>query len=123
MTKTIGNQAEAIACDWLHNSKITIKEKNFYSRYGEIDIIALEGRTLCFIEVRYRRRASFGSAAETVTAPKRNKLARTANYYLMKNPCYTKHPCRFDIIAIHGDLSDPKIDWYKNAFIIDPCFH
>ncbi len=120
MAKSIGNQAEAIARKWLRNNKITIKEKNFYSRYGELDIIALEGRTLCFIEVRYRRLALFGSAAETVATSKRNKLTKTADYYLMKNPCYTKHPCRFDIIAINGDLSNPKIDWYKNAFIIDP---
>ncbi len=117
MTKLIGNQAEIIACDWL-SSKTTIKAKNFYSRYGEIDIIALEKGTLCFIEVRYRKHSLFGSAAETVTSSKRNKLAKTASYYLMQNPRYTKHPCRFDIIAIHGDLGDPEIDWYKNAFII-----
>ena len=119
MAKLIGNQAEAIACDWLNNNKITIKEKNFYSRYGEIDIIALEKKTLCFIEVRYRKLSLFGNAAETVTVSKQNKLAKTANYYLMKNPHYAKYPCRFDIIAIQEELNNPKIDWYKNAFIID----
>ncbi len=120
MVKAIGDRAEAMACDWLKSKKIIIKETNFYSRYGEIDIIVLENKTLCFTEVRYRKLPLFGSAAETVTASKRNKLAKTADYYLMKNPHYIKYPCRFDIIAINGDLSDPKIDWYKNAFIIEP---
>ncbi len=118
MSVGTGALTEDIACKWLSKQKLKIHERNFHSRFGEIDIIADDHGTLCFIEVRYRKNQQFGNAAETVTASKQKKILTTANHYLMSHSKYSHAPCRFDIIAMHGDKDNPEIDWLKNAFMI-----
>lgn len=120
MSVATGAIAEDTACKWLTKQKLKVLDRNFHSRFGEIDIIAEDNGMLCFIEVRYRKNQSFGSAAETVTINKQKKILQTANHYLSTHRQYSQHPCRFDIIAMHGNKDEPEIDWLQNAFMIAP---
>ena len=119
MSISRGAGAEQIACGWLTAGGVRIKQQNFHCRFGEIDIIAEHGDTLCFIEVRYRKTRAYGDAAESVTQTKRRRLAQTARHYLMRHPAEYRRPCRFDIIAMHGNMAAPEIDWHQNAFSMD----
>ncbi|MBB5212175.1 YraN family protein [Microbulbifer hydrolyticus] len=112
----IGNRMEAIAERHLTNAGLRIVERNFRGRFGEIDLIARDGGTLVFVEVRYRRNRRFGGAGVSVDFRKQRKLLTTANGYLQyrKIDC----PCRFDVITIErGDHKESlDIDWIQNAF-------
>jgi putative endonuclease len=114
-----GKRAEAHAGKWLKKRKLKIVELNFHSRFGEIDIIALDGNTICFIEVRYRKSLSYGTPADTVTAKKQLRIIKTAQAYLQRNTTHGQRPARFDIVSLSGNLDKPDIDWYKDAFMIN----
>lgn len=89
-----------------------IIERNYRSRYGEIDLIAQDGATVVFVEVRARRSNRFGGAAASITAAKRDKLTRTALAYLAaqgRNP-----GCRFDAVLLTGD--GESVEWIRDAF-------
>lgn len=75
-----------------------------------------DGSTLAFVEVRYRRHAQFGSAAESVDWRKQQKLIRAAQLYLSRHPQWTNAPCRFDVIHIDGPLHAVAIQWIQDAF-------
>jgi putative endonuclease len=110
-----GREAEDLACTWLRERGLRLLERNYRSPFGEIDIVMQEGGTLVFVEVRYRRSASHGSAAETVGAQKQARLRATAEHYLQARRD-SKKPCRFDIVAVSGSRMDAGIEWLPNAF-------
>lgn len=116
MHKTdISNKAELQACKFLISQNVKIIEQNFKALpYGEIDIVAIDESTLVFIEVKYRKSASFGAAQEMVGQAKQLKIINTANVFLEKNLQYQNYECRFDVIAINNN----DIKWIKNAFEI-----
>lgn len=75
-----------------------IVDTNYRSRFGEIDIIAIDGQTVAFVEVRARRHTSFAAPGESVTAAKRRKLAATASCWLAeRQDC---PDCRFDVLEV-----------------------
>lgn len=77
----------------------------------------LDGDTVVFVEVRYRRHAAWGGALESVDLRKQQKLIKAAQLFLQKETRWARHPCRFDVVAIgstEGALSDPH--WIQNAF-------
>jgi putative endonuclease len=77
-------------------------ERNYRCKLGEIDVVAADGDTLVFVEVRTRSRGDRGSALETVRAGKQRRIARVAQHYLsFRRPGYDK--CRFDVVGITGD--------------------
>jgi len=110
--RTIGSEKERLAREYLEKQGYQILECNFYSSYGEIDIIANDGRWLVFLEVKYRKSLSAGYPAEAVNRQKRQKLYQTAQYYLYKNRLPESTPCRFDVVAILGD----KLEHIKDGF-------
>lgn len=92
-------------------------ETNFRSPTGEIDIIAWEGKTVVFFEVKSRERLSAGLPEESVTPRKQQKIRKTALAFLLKeglNPHHTT--CRFDVISIIYRSGDPQINHIPNAF-------
>lgn len=91
-------------------------QTNYRTRQGEIDIIARHGEVLVFIEVRYRKHQKHGTAAETVTFRKQQKIRHTAQHFLQKNGLTNKIPCRFDVIGISGSEGKLNYQWIKNAF-------
>ena len=107
-----GRKAEDVACGFLQRNGLSLIERNYRCRYGEIDLIMQDDDTLVFVEVRYRNSNKFGDAAESVDGNKRRKLVFTANHYL-QNTTF-KQATRFDVIALAPDQSP---QWICNAFM------
>ena len=85
--RRIGNNAEALALDYLKQQGLSLIEQNYLTKLGEIDIIMLDKNTkiLVFIEVRYRKHTSHGASIETVNRSKQQKIMHTTQQYLQKN--------------------------------------
>lgn len=107
----LGVQAEHLAAEFLSRQGLVITLHNYQCRFGEIDLIARDGATLVFVEVRSRKNAAFGGAAASITATKRAKLLKTARHYLSR--LSKVPPCRFDAVLLTGD--PPRIEWIRNA--------
>lgn len=107
-----GAAAEALACDYLRAQGLVVTARNYRCRFGEIDIVAREGSTLVFIEVRRRRSEAFGGAASSITRSKRRRILTAARYYLAR--LKAAPPCRFDALLIRGEPA--RIEWIKDAF-------
>lgn len=114
--RELGNYYEEIAKKYLINKKLTYIESNYYSRYGEIDLIFLEkeSNTLVFIEVKYRKNINYGYAEEMVNKQKIEKIKLTSQIYILK--VKWKENIRYDIIGITKNYNNYKIKWIKNAF-------
>ena len=98
--KTIetGKIGEEEAVKFLKKNKYKIIERNFRTKFGEIDIIAKKGKEIFFIEVKTRKTISFGYPEESVDGRKLNKIKKVALYYIQKNKI--KNPFKFEIISI-----------------------
>ena len=98
-----GARYEEAAADFLRQQGYEILEKNYRDRYGEVDIVAREGRYLVFVEVKYRKDASCGYPEEAVSARKQQRIRHTASWYLYRHGCSEETPCRFDVVSILGE--------------------
>ena len=108
-TRARGNQAEHTAVRWLKNQGFRILERNHRNRAGEIDVIALDGETLCFIEVKARAGSTAGPAIEAVHLRKQMRLARAASVYLASSGW--EGPCRFDVLGLDRAGDDQTGTW------------
>ena len=107
-----GREKEELAEEYLRQQGYEILDMNFYGRFGEIDIIARDGETLVFAEVKYRKSERFGNSLEAVDTRKQKKICQTALYYLARHHIADSVPCRFDVTGITGE----DITHIKNAF-------
>lgn len=108
-----GAAAEQFAADYIAAQGLKLVARNWRCRFGEIDLIAKDGQTLIFIEVRSRSNPRFGGAASSIQRSKQDKLIRTAQVYLQHiSPL---PPCRFDAICIDGD----ELVWLKDCIQAD----
>lgn len=114
-----GQAAEDLAAAHLTAQGLHILTRNYRVAGGEIDLIARHGAELVFVEVRSRRSAAFGSAAESVTATKRRRILLAAQHYLLSLGLRTPPPCRFDIVSITGAVDNGHLDWLRSAFTND----
>ena len=108
---------EQFAERFLIKQGLSLIEKNYHCRQGEIDLIMLDGDTYVFIEVKYRKNKAFGGAIAAITASKQKKIKHCVTFYLHQvglNEYNT--PCRVDVVALEGDISHPQVTWLKNAF-------
>ena len=109
---TPGKEAEDTAAAYLEARGLKTVTRNYHCRFGEIDLVMRDGRTLVFVEVRARRSAAYGGAAASITAAKREKIIAAARHYLSgRSPLPA---CRFDAVLIEGD--PPRIEWVRDAF-------
>ena len=108
-----GEEAEQYAASYLQNQQLTLLQRNYRCRFGEIDLIMRDDDTLVFVEVRMRTSEAFGGAAASITLSKQAKLLRTARHYLSE--LNTEPACRFDVVLISGN-DGSKVEWIKNAF-------
>ena len=116
-TKDIGEHTEAIAKDYLQSQGLSLIEKNYHCRGGEVDLIMQEQDTLVFVEVKYRQSTHYGGAAAAVSAPKQKKIKHCVTFYLhQKGLNEYNTPCRLDVVTLEGNLQEPQIHWFKNAF-------
>jgi putative endonuclease len=107
-----GMRAEELCAALLRRAGLTLLERNWRCRHGEIDLIAEDRGTLVFAEVRLRASERFGGAAESVTAAKRSRLVAAARLYLARR---RELPCRFDVFLV-DDAEAPNIRWIRDAF-------
>jgi putative endonuclease len=101
-TRAQGRLGEEAAVVWLREQGYRIAERNVSYRAGELDAVALDGDTLCFIEIKARSNRHYGAAIESVTPQKQRRIARAAALYLARHP--HDGPCRFDVLGM--DLGD-----------------
>jgi putative endonuclease len=106
-----GLEAEQLAATFLQNNGLKLVMQNYHCKYGEIDLIMKDAKTLVFVEVRLRTSSQFGSAGASITSQKQRKLTLTAQHYLQ---AYGDCQCRFDAILMSKvDIQD--IEWIRNA--------
>ncbi len=108
----IGDKYEEMAAGYIRAHGARILERNYRSRMGEIDIIANDAGTICFVEVKYRKDGASGDPTEAVGERKQFTICRVADHYRMVRRLPEDIPYRFDVAAIKGE----EIYWYKNAF-------
>lgn len=110
-TVSLGASAEDAAHAYLVAHGYQIVRRNYRAKIGELDLVAYDGATLVFIEVRSRANDDHGHAAEMVTSRKQRRVARVAQVYLLaERPIYEN--CRFDVVAITGG----EIELIRDAF-------
>ena len=109
--RTIGNNYERLAGEYLKARGYEILEYNFYTRAGEIDIVAKHEGYLVFVEVKYRQNVEKGYPLEAISVQKQRTISKCALYY-MKKKGLTEIPVRFDVIGILGE----QIQLVENAF-------
>ncbi len=97
--KRLGKQGEARAAAYLEAEGYRLLERNFHCRSGELDLVAEEGDTLVFVEVKSRSSTFFGLPCESIGAGKRRKLLRAAAYYALRQN-WSGRPQRFDVIEV-----------------------
>ena len=115
--REIGFEFEELAKKYLIEKGMRYIESNFYTRYGEIDLIFADKdeKILVFVEVRYRKNNEFGEPLETINEKKQEKIVISSQIYI-KNKKW-KQDIRYDVIGIKKDkLGNNKINWIKNAF-------
>jgi putative endonuclease len=116
-----GTAVEAAAREHLVEAGLRPVAANANYRLGEIDLVMLDGDTLVFVEVRYRRDVRFGGGAASVDVHKRRKLVRAAQMFLQRHRRYADGACRFDVVEADGDPEAPRLNWLRDAFRADDC--
>jgi len=117
LSKTTGEIGEQLAAKYLLAQGLLLIEQNVHCRQGEIDLIMMDKSTLVFIEVKYRKNKVFGGAIAAIPYKKQQKIVKTAAFYLQQQGLKEYNtPCRFDVIAIDGELNHPEFTWLQNAF-------
>lgn len=113
-----GRIAEDKALAYLVSNGLTLHRRNYRTPYGEIDLVMVdpELRELVFVEVRYRNSDRFGGAAQSVDHHKQGKLIASAEHFRQHHAQYVDSPCRFDVVALSGDMEKGSLQWYRNAF-------
>ena len=114
--QSLGRRSEAVAVRLLTAQGYVIEATNVRFPVGEIDIIAREGQTLCFVEVRSTSSEQWGGPLATIDANKQRHLIRAAQWYLNHHP--TQLPeIRFDVVAITwSDGKQPATELIRGAF-------
>ncbi|MCR5031525.1 MAG: YraN family protein [Lachnospiraceae bacterium] len=110
--RTIGTEYEEKAATYLKQQGLSILEKNFRNRFGEIDLIGKDGNYLVFIEVKYRFDEKKGLPMEAVSFRKQKTICKVSDYYRMLHQIPEETGIRFDVVSIENNA----ISWYKNAF-------
>jgi putative endonuclease len=107
-----GDAAETIAASFLERRGLSIIARNWRCRGGEIDLVARDGATLVFVDVRMRRSEAFGGARASITSAKQRRILRAARLYLAGQ---REQPCRCDVVLLDG-VDGGVIDWLRDAF-------
>ena len=113
-----GQGAEVLASDFLAGQNYRILARNYRVKMGEIDIIAQDGDTVCFVEVKMRRTTRFGNPFEAVSSHKMRKIIQVAWHYL-KAEKLERSKARFDVVAVRPAGNSFQCELLKNAFRLD----
>lgn len=111
--RSAGKEKEDLAASYLQKQGYRICERNFRTRFGEIDLIAEKDSALVFVEVKYRSSDAYGDPLAAVDLRKQRRICRTGLAYYAANGYREEVPCRFDVIAVYGD---GRVEQVENAF-------
>jgi putative endonuclease len=114
--RAAGDDFEQRACAALERAGLKLLARNYTTRHGELDLVMREGDTIVFVEVRYRKSASHGGAAASVTASKQAKLILAAQHWLAAHPQHARRACRFDVMSYDGPADAVRQEWLRGAF-------
>ena len=117
LNRLLGNRGERLAARYLRRQGYRILSRQYRTRLGELDLIAMDRECIVFVEVKTRRSDAAGQPIEAITHQKQKKLTQLALTYL-KRYGLLEHAARFDVVALCWDDSQkkPPIKHYKNAF-------
>ncbi|AVE07234.1 YraN family protein [Pseudomonas palleroniana] len=112
-----GKDAELQALQYLQRQGLRLLAQNWLCKRGELDLVMLDGDTVVFVEVRYRKHAQWGGALASIDGRKRQKLILAAQVFLQTEHRWADSPCRFDVVAIESTpLGPADLNWLKDAF-------
>jgi putative endonuclease len=115
--KSLGKHGEEIAEKFLKDRKYKILARNFYTRWGELDIVARDKETVVFVEVKARSDVDFARPEESVNFTKQKHLKKAAQIWLLENYHSDLPACRFDVVSVVFDKNDNHtIEHFENAF-------
>lgn len=114
--KEKGNYGESLALRYIEQKGYTVLETNYRCARGEIDIICMDGDTLVFVEVKFRKSLAYGYPREAVNYPKQSRIKKVAEYYIYQKKIMDRD-CRFDVIEIIA-MCKPEIIHLENAFMV-----
>ncbi len=115
LRRQLGDHGEDLAAAALKQQGYKILERNYVTPLGEIDLIARQGKTVVFVEVKTRKSLRFGSPQEAVSFSKQQRLQRLADYY-MKDKRLAGAGVRFDVVAVTLAGDGPQVEIIPNAF-------
>ena len=113
--QSLGKSGEDFAVQYLAESGLKIITRNYRCPKGEMDIIARDGETLVFIEVRTRRSSFRGWGEESITRQKVQRLHAIASFYVIQQGYSNWPSLRFDVLAIRWIGVEPETKWFKAA--------
>lgn len=114
--KRLGDRGEAVAAEYLMQKGFVILERQCRTPMGEIDLVARDGQTLAFVEVKTRKSARYGRPALAVGMEKRRRIVRAAVWYASKRQGELP-PCRFDVVEVYAPTGGPwRVRHLKGAF-------
>src|SRR5207245_1534118 len=105
----LGKTGEDLACRELERRGYVIIARRYRRRGGELDIIARDGQTLVFVEVKAREGCAFGAPAEAITPFKRRRIVQIALDYVMRHHL-SDRPCRFDVVSIRFEKEEAAVE-------------
>jgi putative endonuclease len=118
-TREKGAAGEALAARHLEELGFRIVARNVHLRHAELDLVALEGACLVFVEVRLRASARFGSAVESVDPRKQRRIVRAAAELLARGGLPRHARVRFDVVGIDASATPPALTHLRDAFTAD----
>jgi putative endonuclease len=115
--KSLGERGEIAAARFLKRQGLRILARGYDSPLGELDIIAVDGRTVVFVEVKTRASSDAGSPTDAIDANKQRRMTQSALAYL-KSKRLLENAARFDVVAVSwpADAKRPNIEHFRNAF-------
>jgi putative endonuclease len=115
MRQLLGADAEEATARHLEAKGYRIRDRNFHSRYGELDLVAEDGDTVCFVEVRMRSSAAWGDPSQTVSYAKQRKVVKAALHYLHVHGLEGRM-VRFDVVSVLGQGEKAQLEHIPDAF-------
>ena len=110
--REVGTEQEGKAVTYLEEYGYEMMDQNYWCRFGELDIVARDGKYLCFIEVKYRESNRYGAPEGVISEAKRKKICITSQFYMKEKRIPVDTPVRYDVVLIVGT----EIQLIQNAF-------
>lgn len=112
----LGKAGEDFAAAWFSAHGFTLLARNWRHGHLELDLVCQEVSEIVFVEVKTRRSSVCGGGPGAMTAIKRRRLEKAAQYWLVSHNLW-QHPCRFDVVCLYGHPDNFRMEHYRNAFL------